>query len=53
MLGGLVLKRLGRQPAVGDAVRVDGFQAVVEEASGFRITRLRFEPAPPETSAAT
>jgi len=52
-IGGLVLKRLGRQPAVGDAVRVDGFQAVVEEASGFRITRLRFEPAPPETSAAT
>lgn len=43
-VGGLVLKRLGRQPAVGDQVPLGGWRAVVEEASGFKITRLRFEP---------
>ncbi len=45
-IGGLVLKRLGRQPVVGDEVPLGALRAVVEEASGFRITRLRFEPGP-------
>ncbi len=44
-IGGLVLKRLGRQPVVGDEAQVGPLRAVVEEASGFRITRLRFEPS--------
>jgi CBS domain containing-hemolysin-like protein len=43
-VGGLVLKRLGRQPAVGDEVQLGTFKTVVEEVSGFRVVRLRFEP---------
>lgn len=46
-IGGLVLKRLGRQPVPGDQVEVGPWRAVVEEASGFRIVRLRFEPGHP------
>lgn len=51
-IGGLVLKRLGRQPARGDEVTVGALRAIVEEASGFRITRLRFEPGAAHPRAA-
>lgn len=46
-IGGVVLRRLGRQPATGDHIQLGGYRAVVEEVSGFRIVRLRFEPLPP------
>lgn len=46
-IGGVVLKRLGRQPTAGDQVEVGPYRAVVEEARGFKIARLRFEPLPP------
>lgn len=46
-IGGLVLKRLGRQPAPGDHVELAAYKVVVEDASGFRISRLRFEPLEP------
>lgn len=38
--GGLVLKRLARQPKNRDEVELSGFRFTVEEADGFRITRL-------------
>jgi CBS domain containing-hemolysin-like protein len=50
-IGGLVLKRLGRQPAVGDEVQLGGYKAVVEEAAGFRIARLRLEPGAPKDAS--
>ncbi len=40
-VGGLVLKQLERQPAVGDEVTIGDYRVTVEEAEGFRITRLR------------
>ena len=50
-IGGLVLKRLGRQPAVGDEVVIGPWKVAVEEATGFKITRLRFEPQAPTAAA--
>jgi CBS domain containing-hemolysin-like protein len=46
-VGGLVLDRLGRAPAVGDSVAVDGYRLDVEEVDGARVARvaLREEPA--------
>jgi CBS domain containing-hemolysin-like protein len=40
-LGGLVMQRLGRMPAVGDEVRLDGWLLRVEELDGRRVARLR------------
>jgi putative hemolysin len=40
-LAGLVFDELGRQPSVGDAVRLDGVSLAVEELDEVRITRLR------------
>jgi CBS domain containing-hemolysin-like protein len=39
-LGGVVLERLGRPPAVGDVVTVDGLRLEVEAVDGARIERL-------------
>ena len=39
-LGGVVLERLGRPPAVGDVVAVDGLRLEVEAVDGARIERL-------------
>lgn len=43
-VGGLVLKLLGRQPRMGDAVTIEGYRVVVLSAKGFRITHLHFQP---------
>jgi CBS domain containing-hemolysin-like protein len=42
--GGLVLDLLGRFPAIGDSVTVDGYRFVVTQADPTRIRRLRVEP---------
>jgi putative hemolysin len=49
-LGGLAFHKLGRRPALGDEVWVEGVQMRIEELDGLRITRLRLrlpEPARP------
>ncbi|MFO0744633.1 MAG: hemolysin family protein [Myxococcota bacterium] len=43
-IGGLVLKKLGREPTVGDTVELGRYTATVEEAQGFRIKRLVLRP---------
>lgn len=47
-IGGLVLKKLGRQPKQGDEVELGSYVAVVESTKGFRIVSLLFRrnPAP-------
>lgn len=50
-IGGFVVKRLGRQPAPGDHIELGGYRLVVEEVSGFKIVRLRFDPCAPAPSA--
>jgi putative hemolysin len=40
-LAGLVFDELGRRPAAGDSVEVEGVQFVVEAMDGLRIVRLR------------
>ena len=40
-MAGLVFNALGRRPAPGDAVDVEGVRLVVERLAGLRITRLR------------
>jgi CBS domain containing-hemolysin-like protein len=40
-LGGLIFGRLGRRPAVGDAIDIDGRTLTVEEVDGVRIARVR------------
>ena len=39
-LAGLVFDALGRRPATGDAVEIDGTRIEVERVDGLRITRL-------------
>jgi CBS domain containing-hemolysin-like protein len=44
-LGGLVFSELGRRPAVGDEVELDGgYRARVERLDGLRIARVRLLP---------
>lgn len=43
-LAGLVLSRLGRAPALGDQVLLDGYRAEIVELDGLRIARLRLRP---------
>lgn len=45
-VGGLVLKALERQPAVGDTVTLGAYRVTVEAADGFRITQLHCEKSP-------
>ncbi len=40
-LGGLVFSRLGRVPAVGDTVEVEGVRLTVEQVTGRRIRKVR------------
>jgi CBS domain containing-hemolysin-like protein len=43
-IGGLVFSRLGRRPAVGDVVALDGgYQARVERLDGLRIASVRLQ----------
>jgi CBS domain containing-hemolysin-like protein len=46
-VGGFVMAELGRIPAAGDSVAIDGGVLEVERMDGRRIDRLRFIPAPP------
>ena len=48
-VAGLVFDRLGRRPAPGDEVRVDGTELRVAEVDGARITRVVIRL--PETDA--
>jgi putative hemolysin len=51
-LAGLVFDELGRQPVVGDAVRLDGVSLAVEDLEELRITRLRVTfPEPMQPAA--
>jgi putative hemolysin len=50
-MGGLMMLRLGRLPAVGDEVRVDGTVLRVEQMDGRRVARLRLLPAAQEAAA--
>ena len=50
-IGGLVVKRLARQPARGDTVEIGGWLATVDGAQGFRITSLTFRPIEPGEAA--
>jgi putative hemolysin len=43
-LGGLVFGLLGRVPAPGDSVEVDGMNLIVERLDGHRVTRVRLVP---------
>jgi CBS domain containing-hemolysin-like protein len=54
-LGGLVFSELGRRPAVGDEVELDGgYRARVERLDGLRIARVRLiPPTSAPTQAAT
>lgn len=48
-VGGLVLARLGRVPALGDQVRIGPHVLTVLSTDGARIARLRIEPDPHST----
>ncbi len=48
-LGGLVMARLGRVPAVGDVVVVDGVRLAVQQMEGRRVARLSVRPVPDES----
>jgi CBS domain containing-hemolysin-like protein len=44
-LGGLITAELGRLPRVGDRVEVDGWTFEVLAVEGFRVDRVRVQPA--------
>jgi putative hemolysin len=46
-LGGFLMARLGRLPAVGDEVRLDRWRLVVGALEGRRVARVRLVPAVP------
>ena len=50
-IGGLVLKKLGRQPKRGDEVELGDYRAIVEATQGFRILVVVFRPLPPADDA--
>ena len=43
-IGGLVVDRLGRMPAVGDSIEESGYRFSVSEIQGWRIHRLQVTP---------
>jgi CBS domain containing-hemolysin-like protein len=47
-VGGLVLKELGKIPAEGDRVQVDGLVITVQATVGRRIRRVRIEKTVPQ-----
>ena len=50
-VGGLMLDLVGRVPAEGDSVEVDGFRLTALEVRGRRIERVRIEPIPSTVSS--
>lgn len=56
-VAGLVMERLGRVPALGDSLRLDGWEISVVEVQGRAVTRLQLraisEPVPAGLGAAT
>jgi CBS domain containing-hemolysin-like protein len=50
--GGWLMAELGRVPAVGDEVTVDGWTVRVLDMEGLRVDRLRFVPPPEEDGGA-
>ena len=49
-VGGYLLSRLGRVPAVGEHLEVDGMDVEIVETSQRRITRVRMSRLQPVTS---
>jgi CBS domain containing-hemolysin-like protein len=47
-LGGLLVHRAGRVPAVGATLTLDGLKLVVREADETRVVRVEIGPADPE-----
>jgi putative hemolysin len=50
-LGGFLMCRLGRLPAVGDEVRFDGWRLVVSALDGRRVARVTLTPTVPVSRA--
>jgi len=46
-IGGLIFNTLGYVPEVGEALRIDGHELVVERVQGRRIARVLVSPLPP------
>lgn len=51
-VGGFLLSRLGRVPAAGEHLEIDGLRVEVLEAEHRRITRVRIAPATPQEAPA-
>ncbi len=51
--GGWLMAELGRVPAVGDEVSVDGWSVRVIDMDGLRVDRLRFVPPAAEAAGST
>jgi CBS domain containing-hemolysin-like protein len=51
-VGGFLLSRLGRVPAAGEQLEIDGLHVEVLEAERRRITRVRITPATPQEAPA-
>jgi putative hemolysin len=51
-VGGFLLSRLGRVPAAGEHLEIDGLHVEVLEAERRRITRVRITPATPQEASA-
>ncbi|WP_427384997.1 hemolysin family protein [Janibacter sp. G56] len=45
-VAGFVMSELGRVPAVGDVVEIEGWTITVADMEGLRVDRLRFVPRP-------
>jgi putative hemolysin len=50
-LGGFLMCRLGRLPAVGDEVRVEGWRLIVSALDGRRVARVALAPPTPRPQA--
>ena len=51
-IAGYVMSVLGRLPATGDEVEVEGYRLLVTEVDGRRAARIRVTPAPPVDESA-
>jgi CBS domain containing-hemolysin-like protein len=52
-VGGLVLAEFGRVPRWGEAIRVDGYEIVVEQVARRRVRRIVIRPAVVHETAET